>query len=77
METEKCEVLRLLRLNIPITVTVFKQTPIKGLSPPKSSGALWFLNFKEQTSQKVFVKCDSVGVGDALKTMCRIEGLQK
>lgn len=67
METEMCEALRLLRLKIPITVIVFKQTPIKGLSPPKSSGALWLLNFKAQASRKVSVKYDSIGVGEALK----------
>lgn len=77
MVTEICEVLRLLRLKIPITAIVFKQTHIKGLSPQKSSGALWFVNFKEQTSREVSVKCDSVGVGEALKTTCGIEGLQK
>lgn len=77
METEKCEVLLLLRLNIPVTVTDFKQTPIKGLSPQKSSGAFWFLSLKEQTSRKVFVEYDNIRMGDALKTTCRIEGLQK
>lgn len=35
------------------------------------------MNFKEQASRKVFVKYDSIGVGEALKTMYRIEGLQK
>lgn len=38
METEMWEVLRLLRLKIPITVIVFKQTPIKGLSPQNRLG---------------------------------------
>lgn len=71
METEMCVLLRLLRLKIPITVIVFKQTPIKVLSIQNRLRPLWFLNFKEHAPGKVSVKCDSIMVGEAPQKDCR------
>lgn len=60
MEKAVREVLRLRGLKIPLTVIVFKQTPINGLFFIKPCAALWFTNLKAPTSKKVSVKYEII-----------------